>query len=545
MKMHLDVHKYNEYCEFCKALDVEPLTFDEIYECVEESKMVEHAKEIEDSAEKLGNAGNALVGGFNKLWNTPAVQRTVNEASRAAYQTGKSFIQGMSWGSGANAVVDFAADQANRYFGGGGNSGGGNSGSGKANTGGVSSNNTLNSLQFKDKPLELKLDTGILNRVWTSPILSGTKEFASMHMTNIEMSLEALLDNGDVMNYFNKAFYTKLLNFAQAKVNFSVATLEAFSQDNVRKYFDAVIDGLNCYFYYVSIMGYFENPKNNNYAMIDLRNRITPEMMNQLVILRRLLTTFPVPPKLMNFIYYLNGNFKANSLDGCALIKFETSELEEAYITTMTDKLKKMEKTASLMSRIFPEWLYEDLPTYPGTGFHDWNFNTIWTNAPYSVEVQGLHQQGPFPFYEDDQSIVYQTFSSDLDGASMAVTTIYDSAQSAFVPGFVKPRNSKLITTEQSSRVSWGDTGWVNSGGNTNLAASRMDTYPACAIGTGTLLDPQVKSQCEPVRSVNINTVQQAHFDFIDFMASFDSIKQSGDSMMNDKAKRNRRHRRK
>lgn len=545
MKMHLDVHKYNEYCEFCKALNVEPLTFDEIYECVEESKMVEHAKEIEDSAEKLGNAGSALVGGFNKLWNTPAVQRTVNEASRAAYQTGKSFIQGMSWGSGANAVVDFAADQANRYFGGGGNSGGGNSGGGKANTGGVSSNHTLNSLQFKDKPLELKLDTGILNRVWTSPILSGTKEFASMHMTNIEMSLEALLDNGDVMNYFNKAFYTKLLNFAQAKVNFSVATLEAFSQDNVRKYFDAVIDGLNCYFYYVSIMGYFENPKNNNYAMIDLRNRITPEMLNQLVILRRLLTTFPIPPKLMNFIYYLNGNFKANSVDGCALIKFETSELEEAYITTMTDKLKKMEKTASLMSRIFPEWLYEDLPTYPGTGFHDWNFNTIWTNAPYTVEVQGLHQQGPFPFYEDDQSIVYQTFSSDLDGASMAVTTIYDSTQSAFVPGFVKPRNSKLVTTEQTSRVSWDDTGWVNSGGNTNLAASRMDTYPACAIGTGTLLDPQVKSQCEPVRSVNINTVRQAHFDFIDFMASFDSIKQSGESMMNDKAKRNRRHRRK
>jgi hypothetical protein len=446
----------------------------------------------------------------------------------------------MSWGSGANAVIDFAAQNAGRFFDGGGNGGGGNSGNG--NHMNVSPNHSQNSLQFKDNPMELRLDTGILNRTWVNTILAGTDEFSTMHMTGVDMNFKSLLEDGDVSNYFSKAFYTKLLSYAQGKVNFSVATLDAFSEINIRKYFDVMIGALNCYFFHVSILNYFENPQNNNYAMTDLRNNITPEVLNQLTILQRQLTTYPVPPKLMNLLYYLNGNFKANGLDGSAIIKFETTEMGVNFLNSLTTSLKSVEKTASLLSRIFPDWLYQDLPSYPGTGFHDANFNTIWTNAPYSVNLGGQAYYGPFPYYPDDNSIVYQTFSSELDGVSLALTSIYNDG--SFIPGFVRPKLSTFVTSTETNRISWDNNGWQDSAIDTNHMAARMDCYPACAIGTMTLVDPEVKSMCEPVRSVNLNTIRQAHFDFIDFIASFDVASQKTKGPVTSEKKENGKEKR-
>lgn len=541
MKMYTDVHKYEQYCKLCEALEIQPLTYEEIHEHVDQEKIVEHIQEIETRSNQLGNAGSTIAAGFNKIWTNPTVQQGAQKVGDALFQTGKSYIHGMSWGSGANAVIDFVSDKATRFYGGDGNNGGGNSGGnegGGNNNSNHSANHGMNNLQFKDNPMELKLDTGILNRVWTNSILAGSDEFSPMHMTGIHLSLENLLTNGDVAAYFSKAFYMKLVSFAQAKVNFSVSTLAAFNEDRVRNYFSALIDALNCYFYHVSIMNYFENPQNNNYAMTDLRNRISPEMMNQIVILQRQLTTCPVPPKLMNLLYYLNGNFKANHLDGSAIIKFETAESTLEYLSLCTKNLKQLEQTAALMSRIFPEWLYQDLPSYPGTSFHDYNFNTIWTNSPYAVNVNETDLFGPFPYYTDDNSVVYQTFSSELDGVSLALTSIY--ADGNFAPGFVTPKQSALVTTTSTNRITWDDNGWVNSALDTNHMASRMDTYPACALYTSLLIDPEVKSVCEPVRSVNLNTIRQAHFDFIDFMASFDLMSRKEPAVKN-----NRRPRRK
>lgn len=542
MKMYLEKHKYEQYCSLCETLEIKPLTFEEIYEHVDEEKMIEHAHEIETKSAALGGAGKALVTGFNKIWSNPGVKRGVKEFGQAAINTGKSFIHGMSWGSGANAVVDFVADKSATFFSGGGE-GGGNNGGGPINRSGSgpqsSPTHSLNNLQFKDNPLELKLDTGILNRVWTDTILAGTDEYSPMHLTAIQLSLESLITDGEVAKYFSKAFYMKLLNYAQAKVNFSVGNLDSFKEKQVRKYFSVLFDALNCYFYHISILNYFENVQNNNYAMTDLRTRMTPEFLNLLTILQRQLTTCPVPPKLMNLLYYLNGNFKAAHLDGSAIIKFETASTTYESLDVIISELKAVEQTAATLSRIFPEWLYQDLPSYPGITFHDFNFNTIWTNAPYQVTVNDTVYSGPFPYYEDDNSIVYQTFSSELDGASLAMTSIVVDGN--FAPGLVTPANSLLVTDVITNRVTWDNNGWVNSADDTNHMASRMDTYPACALSTLVLVDPEVKSMCEPVRSVNLSTIRQASFDFIDFMASFDVKVQKNEPRMKEKGRRPRR----
>lgn len=544
MKMKLDVHKYEQYVEVCEALNVKPLTFEEIYENVDDIVIVDHINEIDKQSKALGNAGQFIAGGLNKLWSNPGVQKGIKDAATNFGRTGMSYLRAMSFGAGANAVIDTLVDVGNDMFSGGGNNGnfGGQGGEGYN---GRSPNSLVNNLQFKGMPLELKLDTGILNRVWTNTILTGTTEFSPMHMTSINMSLENLFTNGDVQEYFQKAFYMKLLTLAQSKVNFSVSTLTAFKQENISGYISALMDGLNAYFFYTSVLNYFENPQNNNYAMTDLRHAITPDIMNELVILQRQLTSCPVPPKLMNFLYYLNGNFKANHLDGSAIIKFETVDFTAEEISNATTKIKSFEQTASLLSRIFPEWLYQDLPVYPGTCFHDWTFNTIWTNAPYTVTLGENVESGPFTHYPDDLSIAYQTFTSELDGAVFALTSLYRGTE--FIPGLIKPKKSSLIT-ENSNRVSFGPTGWVNSANSTNDALDRMDTYPACAIHTSTLLEPSVKSMCEPVRSVNLITLRQAHFDFIDFIASFDktsmvesSIKDNAKPSMKEKAKPRRR----
>jgi hypothetical protein len=262
-------------------------------------------------------------------------------------------------------------------------------------------------------------------------------------------------------------------------------------------------------------------------------------MFNQLMILQRQLTTCPLPPKLMNLLYYLNGNFKANHLDGSALIKFETAHLTLGYLIQMTDGIKSIEKTTCLMSQIFPEWLNPDLPTYPGTGFHDYTFNTIWTNAPYQVAIGDTIYQGPFPFYEDDGSIVYQTFSSELDGVALALTSIFTGGN--YIPGLIQPTDNS-INPDNTNRITWDHTGWVNSAHDTSHMAARMDCYPACAIHSEVLINPEVKSVCEPVHSVNLSTIRQAHFDFIDFMASFDDIKGSNKKQGNGKGRRSRKN---
>jgi len=536
MKKYLDVHKYEQYCKLCEDLEVKPLTFEEIYEQVDDDTIINHAKEIENRSEQLGNAGKSLIAGFNKIWTNPAVQNGVRQAGQTAIRNGQAFLSGMSWGQGANAVIDFAINNSDSFFSGGGN----NNGGGQNNNSNYGSNSSpghaMNSLQFKDNPMELKLDTGIQNRVWTDTILAGTDEFSPMHMTSVRISLERLLADGAVARYFSEAFYMKLVNYAQSRVNFSIATLSDFSEIRIRTYFSAIFDALNCYFYFVSIMNYFDNPQNNNYAMTDLRRRITPDMQNSLMILQRQLTTCPIPPKLMNFLYYLNGNFKANHLDGSAIIKMETASLTTADIDNNINKLKELERTASALSRVFPEWLFADLPTYPGTTFHDYNYNTIWTNLPFHVVINEKGHLGPFPYY-DDGSIVYQTFTSELDGASIALVTIV--TDDAWTPGLVTPKNSSLVK-EETNRVTWDNNGWVNSSQDTNHSAARMDTYPACAIFTAALSDPEVKSMCEPVKSVNLNTVRQAAFDFIDFISSFDVKNQTDPSV-----KRNKRSRRK
>lgn len=535
-KMRLDVHNYEQYVTLCEALDVKPLTFEEIYEHVDDVVIVDHLNEINDKVNNLGNAGKFIAGGFNKIWNNPGIQNSAKRMANDALNVGKDFIRGMSFGAGHNAImdiVDMAAFEASKFISGGG--GGGNNGSGGSGGSGNnyhSSGSAQNSLQFKGNPLELKLDTGIINRVWTSNVLSPSDEFTPMHMTSIKLSFQQLVEDGNVRNYFNKAFYTKLLNVAQSKVNFSVASLDAFSDVNIMKYVDALINGLNVYFFYISIICFFENPMNNNYAMTDLRNRITPEIMNELTILQRQLTAYPIPPKLMNFLYYLNGNFKANHLDGSAIIKFDTVTFTDEEVKKATSSLKDMEKTASLLSRIFPEWLAQDLPTYPGTCFHDYMFNTIWTNAPYEQTTNVGTVYGPFIINSDDRSIAYQTYTSELDGAAFALTSIHDgTGMSGFQPGFVKPKRSCVMPTGPetltASRVSFDTNGWVNSAFSTNDALDRNDTYPACAIGNQDLIKPSINSQCEPVKSVNKNTIRQAHFDFIDFMASFDSASSS------------------
>lgn len=540
MKMELDVHKYEQYVSLCEALNVEPLTFEEMTEYVDKDKFIEHAKEIEDKSQALGNAGKFIAGGFNKIWMNPGVQNTVKRSAADAINAGRNFIRGMAFGAGHNAIIDIvdvAAGAANDFISGGGGKGNGGNNRNGTNPMGTSDNSAMNSLQFKNNPMELRLDTGILNRVWTNTILAPSDIFTPMHMTRIDLSLGNLLSNGEVQAYFNKAFYAKLLNLAQSKVNFSVANLNAFSDSNIQDYFTSVMYGLNAYFYYTSILGYFDNPANNNYAMNSLREKITPDIMNQLVILQRQLTACPVPPKLMNFMYYLNGNFKANHLDGSAIIKFETVDMTVDSIKEATDNLKDLEQTASLLSRIFPEWMNQDLPSYPGTCFHDYTFNTIWTNAPYSMEVQGAMKFGPFIIESDDGSIAYQTFTSELDGAAMALVSIHTNGQ--FTPGLITPQKS-LLTSEVTSRISYTPNGWVNSSGNTHHAIDRADTYPCVAVGTSTLIDPSIHSTAEPVRSVNLNVVRQACFDFIDFMAAFESVA-SYDSPKENKAKSRRR----
>lgn len=539
MKMKLDVHAYEQYVSLCKALEVEPLTFEEMVESVDKDKFIEHAKEIEDKTQALGATGGIISGGFNKIISNPAVQSTVKQHAKQVANAGFDFLRGMAFGTGHNIVVDLvnvAADKANNFISGGGGKDGGNNG-GANNPMGASGSAAMNSLQFKGNPVELRLDTGILNRVWTDTILKPTGIFTPMHMSRINLELGTLLETGEVLDYFDKAFYAKLLNFAQSKVNFSVASLSAFSRDSIKEYFDAVMFSLNVYFYYTSILGYFDNPANNNYAMNSLRDNISPDIMNKLVILQRQLTASPIPPKLMNFLYYLNGNFKANHLDGSAIIKFQTCDMSLDAISTATLLMQGVESTSSLMSRIFPEWLNQDLPSYPGTCFHDYTFNTIWTNAPYEVEVQGVVERGPFPVQTDDNSIAYQTFSSELDGAAMALVSIYTN--NVFTPGLIKPANSSLVT-ETTSRVSYTSFGWVNSSISTEHAIDRSDCYPAVSIGTSTLLKPTIHSTAEPVRSVNLNVVRQATFDFIDFMASFDTTS-STESKSDYKSKSRRR----
>lgn len=548
-----DILLYNEYKELCDKLEIEPLTLEQFNSETNLDVLNEHKDVIEKKALQLGNP-NWINQGFQKIWNNPNFRRG---AAETALNIGKDVIRSIAWNKAAQtageAVIDYASNKAEDFInrrGGNGGGGGFNSNNPSDFNSNHSPNYAYNNLNYKHNPLEIKLDTGIKNRVYSDTTQRPTPNQDVMHMNAIDISFTNFINNPNVNDYFNKVFYLELVSYAQAKVNFAIAGQTAMSASTIRTYFDAVIDAVNVYLYFMSIINYCDNPENNNFAMLDLRNRFTPEMFNYFLMLQRQLTTYPIPPKLMNFLYYLNGNFKMTSLDDSAIIKFETARLDLPSLQAVVNNLQTYYATASLLSRIFPEWLYRDLPTYAGVGFHDPNFTTIWLNAPYTyTATSGTTSNtynGPFIQSETGTTIPYQTVCNNLDGASFALISIA-TPTNAFSPGMVTPVNSFVSPGTKSSRVSFTYNGWANSPDSTRSAISRHDTYVVQLIGTTANCDIRtiVGADAGEVQLVGYDTIYQAHYDFLEFMIDFKSMFERSDARPESKPKSNRSRRRK
>jgi hypothetical protein len=109
--------------------------------------------------------------------------------------------------------------------------------------------------------------------------------------------------------------------------------------------------------------------------------------------------------------------------------------------------------TASVLGKVFPEWVNFEVNAPSGEPLYSPNFNTIWANAPYFAAAIG-----PRVTSENDQ-IVYGTYADALDGAAYALTTIYNTSSGKWSPSIGLPVSSYVRGSDLRNRFSYWDDG--------------------------------------------------------------------------------------
>lgn len=403
--------------------------------------------------------------------------------------------------------------------------------SGRINKGN-SEQNVMNSsyaLSKAPNPKPVYLNSGIVPNTYANEYMTPKENLcAPLHMSICNLNISSTPGNV-IREYFlsNTAF--DIQTRAQANVNFSVDVTSTLSASSLNTAFNAGIRALHVYYFYASILSYESDPRNKNPGMIALRALITPQLMSDLTSLGRRLEDTPLPPRLVQWVRYMNMNFLSGDSQGAPLLKIGCDPLcysapasPSLAALALTD-LITWTPTFSLLRRAIPQWRIGKLYDVPVTPVFDKNFLTIFANAP-AVFYSGSYYNYP-SVASADTAINYNSFNNRLDGAAYAMCCINDG--SSWTPGFLTP----MALTTRHSRISYyavsGVAGFYSSFAQNYLAVSRPESYQSPATLPGSPLTIHLPG-ADKCQGVTVNSVGQTAINFLDFLVDVDSIPVNG-----------------
>lgn len=383
-------------------------------------------------------------------------------------------------------------------------------------------------------PKPTNLNSGIMPATSSNDLMAPVLNFCSpLHMTGVGIQIPS---TGSLYTYFTNTIAFDIQSRAQTNINFDLNIGSQLTVDQLRTAFNAVINALNIYFYYTSILTYESDSRNKNSGMIYLRQGISSQIISDLTILGRRLEDIPCPPRLVEYIRYLNSNYYSGDTQGSSLIKMcpilnevpVPSGTTTAVSQALTLLVNSQNSTVfALLRRAIPKWRIGKLYDVPVLPCYDKNFLTIFANLPSSAtNSAGTGSYSPTVALESDV-VPYNSFNNRLDGAAFCLLSANINLR-GFVPGFVYPV-AKTFGTATESRISYYTDGVVPGffqvAGNTFLTSSRNETYKQFTFGTYTTPHLSGADMCQ---NVNILALSQTSKNVMDFLFDVNSIPVNG-----------------
>lgn len=339
-----------------------------------------------------------------------------------------------------------------------------------------------------------------------------------------------------LLNYFTDILAFDLQTKAQVNITFNLDVTNNFSAAKILVAFNVLVKALQYYFYYMSIISYHSDPTNKNDGMIYLRKQLTPQIIEDLTNLGRILADIPVPPRLYELLRYLSGTYLSGDNQDSALIKTfpitPTATLVNGaeLVTSLNDLTSSDNVTIfSLMRRAIPQWSPKTLNDVDPKPVFDKQYLTIFSNLPFLYHNgTTLIKRPQVASYSTE--IAYNTFTPKLDGVAYALTSIfYLQSVDDFLPGLMTVSGATAgTTTTGNTRWSYYTNassvkGFYNSGNDKFLTRSRQDTY--------SILDDKSDSVelhlygADKCSNVNISSLNETTFKVLDYLMSADTIK--------------------
>lgn len=382
------------------------------------------------------------------------------------------------------------------------------------------------------KPREISLNTGLQPRLRVTDYLDADLNKCSpLHMTGALFKFPTYAGSR-LQSFFLNDIAFHLQVSAQNNISFNL-NLTDFSTTNILNAMNDLSYALQILFYYKSIIAYADKPSNNNGGLLFMRRLITPQMLSDLYLLERRLADTPVPPNLLELLRYLSGNFAASSNVGCAILKTfpiapSTTLIDGNVIVTALNNLCNSPNTIvyTLMRRCLPHWVPGSFSDVPVDIVHDSQFNTIFANLPvysyYSATGVALPQVA-----NSDSPIQYNSFTNDLDGMTVCLTSIYDLSVGLYYPGFIIPTGTIPTSTSGNSRQSYYTDGTTKqfypSDVDPFLNRSRRETY-MLNDAHSSALSPHLAGASNVV-GVTANTIVEIGLKASEYLMSFEQIK--------------------
>jgi len=392
------------------------------------------------------------------------------------------------------------------------------------------------------EPYTFTLNTGIPAPIYGNIYKQCVPGFSTMYMTGLNFSINN--DSFTVSNFFKTVVYPAFTSTIQRAISFQVPA--SFTVDNLLTWFNNVIIALQTYFFYKSIIAYADNPENRNDAMLNLRASITSDMLNSLYQLERNLLSTPLPPNVINFVWWLNQVYCLSELPGSALVKLipvsatydpalRTMTLNNASITSAISGLQARQDISSIIARATP-WLNNSLPGYFGSAVFDLNFLTMWANSPHAAkQSSNSTASARLPQYSSSISqISYYSKTNTLDGAALALFTAYDTSNVSWLPNLIIPNKlTSTVAGDDDNRFVFGYQSSTGAGGweafgtapaSIGRVMAGFANYISASTQTTVNYTNHVPTGLENVLGVTVGSVNQCAIQLVEWLTSMDSV---------------------
>lgn len=463
---------YEDYLNLCKTHNVEE---EHIMSKKEyEDDFVEIAKEVRNTGItfipslpggrttgiKVNNALNTFASAIGLASTIVGRADDIRYGIATASVSAKNVYEEISRITGGTIkVAPFSNDGGQGPRGPGGSGGGGT----KANP------FDIQRLNYNTKPVEIRWNTNIKPNTYSPFFLEGTVTSAPLHISCARFQFSK---NDVKINRFMDTFITLAYQTAlQKAVSFSINT-RVLTSENIINSLNAIASSLQVYYWLASVISYADGPHNKNEGMLHLRNLISTDELNDIYILQRILINIPIPPRLMELMFYLNQNYSSSSLPGSAMIKICPVNFIQVPIgkdavlnrwipkDVVSDCIDLLSSTTnreifSIFARACPSWVNNSLFSSPSNPVHDPQFTTLFANLPfqYTCGKTGANYTGPTIYDQTNiqKQIVssyylYNSYVDILDGGIFGLFTGWDHAQINWLPGLMMPACEHVST---------------------------------------------------------------------------------------------------